>query len=73
MDLQLLRATGWADSNVYVKRKCILTVSGIGSVTVRASQAGNLHFLPAADVEQTFNIPKAPTSTLTALLELVVI
>lgn len=38
----------------------ILTVSGIGSVTVRASQAGNLHFLPAADVEQTFNIAKAP-------------
>lgn len=42
----------------------ILTVSGVGPVTVRASQAGNLDFLPAADVEQTFNVTKA-AATLT--------
>ncbi len=45
-----------------------LTVTGVGTVTVRASQAGNLGFLPAPDVEQSFNVTKAPaTVTLGAL------
>ena len=40
----------------------LLTVTGVGPVTVRASQAGNLNFLPASDVEQTFNVVKAPAT-----------
>jgi sugar lactone lactonase YvrE len=45
-----------------------LTPTGTGLVTVRASQGGNLGFLPAPDVEQSFNVTKAPaTLTLGAL------
>lgn len=45
-----------------------LTVTGIGTVTVRASQDGNLTYLPAPDVDQSFNVTKAPaTITLGAL------
>lgn len=45
-----------------------LSVTGLGTVTVRASQAGNLNHLPASDVEQSFNVVKAPaTVTLGAL------
>ena len=36
-----------------------LTVTGIGTVVVRASQAGNLTYLPAPDVEQSFTVNKA--------------
>jgi len=45
-----------------------LTVTAIGTVTVRTSQPGNLNYLPAPDVDQTFNVIKAPaTITLGAL------
>ncbi|TAE78629.1 MAG: hypothetical protein EAZ65_04525 [Verrucomicrobia bacterium] len=36
-----------------------LAVTGLGTVTVRASQAGNLNFLAAPDVEQSFAVVKA--------------
>jgi hypothetical protein len=36
-----------------------LTLTGTGTVTVRASQPGNLGFLPAPDVDQSFNVTKA--------------
>ena len=45
-----------------------LTLTGVGTVTVRAKQDGNLTFLPAPDVDQSFNVTKAPaTITLGAL------
>ncbi len=37
----------------------MVTVTGVGSVTIRASQAGNGSFLPAPDVERTFTVTKA--------------
>ena len=39
-----------------------LTVTGIGTVVVRASQAGNLSYLPAPDAEQSFTVTKAPAT-----------
>jgi autotransporter-associated beta strand protein len=36
-----------------------VTLTGAGTVTLRASQAGNGAFLPAADVERTFTVTKA--------------
>jgi sugar lactone lactonase YvrE len=39
-----------------------LTPTGLGTITVRASQSGNLNFLPAPDVDQTFTITKAPAT-----------
>ena len=45
-----------------------VTLTGVGTVIVRASQAGNLTFLPAPDVVQSFNVTKAPAAiTLGAL------
>lgn len=45
-----------------------LTVTAVGTVTVRASQPGNLNYLPAPDVDQSLNVTKAPaTVTLSAL------
>ena len=41
-----------------------LTPIGIGEITIRASQTGNLDFLPATPVEQTFTIQKAPASVI---------
>ena len=38
-------------------------LTGAGSCTVTASQAGDDSFSPALDVSSTFNIAKAPTST----------
>lgn len=38
----------------------ILTPAGVGEITVRAIQNGNIDFLPAAPVEQTFTVAKAP-------------
>jgi hypothetical protein len=37
----------------------ILTIGGSGPVTVRASQAGDNNYNPAADATQTFNVAKA--------------
>lgn len=36
-----------------------VTVTGVGAVTVRASQPGDASFNPAADVEKSFNVGKA--------------
>lgn len=36
-----------------------ITITGAGTVKVRASQAGNDNYLPADDVDQTFNVAKA--------------
>ena len=36
-----------------------LTITGAGSVTVRASQAGNMNYTAAADVDRTFNVDPA--------------
>ena len=36
-----------------------LTITGAGSVTVRASQAGNVNYSAAVDVDQTFSVAKA--------------
>lgn len=40
----------------------LLTPTGIGTITVRASQAGNLSYLPAPDLDQSFNVTKAPAA-----------
>lgn len=41
-----------------------ITITGVGTVVVRASQAGNDSFNPASDVDQIFNVIKAnPTIT----------
>ena len=40
-----------------------ITLTGAGSVTVRASQAGNDNYNPATDVDQTFTVSKANTVT----------
>ena len=40
----------------------ILTVTGIGTVVVRASQAGNLAHLPAPDADRSFDVTKAPAT-----------
>ncbi|MEJ0105656.1 MAG: proprotein convertase P-domain-containing protein [Bacteroidota bacterium] len=37
----------------------MITVTGVGVVTVKASQPGNEEYLPAEDVTQTFNVLKA--------------
>ncbi len=37
----------------------MLTITGVGSVTVRASQAGNVYYAAAALVSRTFNIAQA--------------
>lgn len=43
-----------------------LTITGAGTVKVRASQAGNGNYNPAANVEQTFTVAKAtPTVVMT--------
>ena len=39
-----------------------LTVTGIGNVVVRASQVGNLTYLPAPDADQSFTVTKAPAT-----------
>ena len=39
-----------------------VTLSGVGSVTVRASQAGNATYAPASNVDQTFTVAKASQS-----------
>jgi sugar lactone lactonase YvrE len=39
-----------------------LTLTGIGTVTVRASQSGNLTYQPAPDVDQSFDVTKAPAT-----------
>ena len=45
-----------------------VTITGIGSVTVEASQAGDNDYNPAASVQQTFNAVKAnQTITITAI------
>ena len=36
-----------------------LSITGVGEVTVRASQAGNANFLAAANVDRTFTVAKA--------------
>ncbi len=38
----------------------MLTITGAGSVTVAASQAGNTNYAPAADVQRMFNVSPAP-------------
>ena len=44
----------------------LLTITGLGTVVVRASQTGNFEWAPAANVEQTLNITKqAQTITFT--------
>jgi hypothetical protein len=40
-----------------------LTINGIGSVTVRASQAGDANYNAATSVDQSFTVTKASTST----------
>src|SRR6185437_7542199 len=43
-----------------------LTITGVGAVTVRASQAGNASFNPAPDVDRSFTgTPKLLTATFT--------
>ena len=37
----------------------MVTLTGSGSIIVRASQPGNEHYLPATDVEQSFSVSKA--------------
>ena len=37
-----------------------VTLTGVGTVTVRASQLGNSNFNPAPDVERTFAVPGMP-------------
>jgi uncharacterized repeat protein (TIGR01451 family) len=41
----------------------ILTITGGGSVTVQATQAGNANYSPAAPVSQTFVVNQAPSIT----------
>ena len=41
----------------------ILTITGGGSLTVQASQAGNANFSPATPVSQTFAVNQAPSIT----------
>jgi Divergent InlB B-repeat domain len=36
-----------------------VTITGVGTVTVRASQAGNANYNPAPDVDQSFTVAKA--------------
>ena len=40
-----------------------VTINGIGSVTVRASQAGDANYNAATSVDQSFTVTKASTST----------
>jgi phospholipase C/sugar lactone lactonase YvrE len=40
----------------------VLTITGAGSVTVQASQAGNTNYVAAAPVSQTFAVNQAPTT-----------
>ncbi|MGD0745390.1 MAG: MBG domain-containing protein, partial [Verrucomicrobiota bacterium] len=40
----------------------LITISGAGLVTVRASQAGDQNWNSAPDVQQSFNVAKAPLS-----------
>lgn len=37
----------------------VLTFTGAGSVTITATQAGNMNYLPAAPVDRTFTVTKA--------------
>jgi len=39
-----------------------VTLTGVGTVTVRAAQAGNATYAPAANVDQSFNVTKAAAS-----------
>ena len=39
-----------------------LTITGAGSVTVRATQAGNANYLAASNVDRTFSVTKAPAT-----------
>jgi hypothetical protein len=41
----------------------VLTITGVGSVTVQASQAGNSYYAPATPVSQTFTVNTASTTT----------
>lgn len=45
----------------------VITLTGAGSVTVRASQAGDSNFEPAADVEQTFTVLPSNNANLASL------
>ena len=40
----------------------LLTITGVGSVTVQASQAGNNQYAPAVPVSQTFTVNQAATT-----------
>ncbi len=40
----------------------LLTFTGAGALTVRASQAGNANFIAAPNVDRTFNVTKAPAT-----------
>lgn len=40
----------------------LLTLTGAGTVTLQASQTGNANYLPAASVDQTFQVMPAPLS-----------
>src|SRR5207248_4797507 len=39
-----------------------VTITGVGTVTVRASQAGNTNYNPATPVDQLFNVSKTDQS-----------
>lgn len=45
-----------------------LAITGVGEVIVRASQGGNIDYLPAAAVEQSFTVSKAPATVTLASL-----
>lgn len=45
-----------------------LTITGVGTVTIRASQAGNDRYAAAPDVDRTFNVAKASQTVTFALL-----
>ena len=45
-----------------------LSIQGVGEVIVRASQGGNIDYLPAAPVEQSFTVSKAPATVSLAKL-----
>jgi hypothetical protein len=40
----------------------LVTIRALGQITIRASQAGNDEFTPAADVERSFEVSKIPQS-----------
>jgi hypothetical protein len=44
----------------------VLTITGVGTVTVEASQPGNTEFEPAIPVDQSFTVAKAATTAVVA-------